>query len=62
MYGRSNINPPLSGILKGALYQFMGNAFLEELKSKVTNAPPLELEEVVNGVVRPVTKETITKY
>ena len=40
----------------------MGNAFLEELKKTQINATPLGLEEVANGVVHPVTKETITKY
>ena len=40
----------------------MGNAFLEELKKTQINATPLGMEEVANGVVHPVTKETITKY
>jgi hypothetical protein len=41
----------------------MGNAFLEEMKRTVeNNACPLQPEEVENGVVHPVTKETITKY
>ena len=62
MYGKTNISPPLAGITRGALYQFMGNAFLEELKRTKINASPHALEEVANGVVHPVTKETITKY
>ena len=61
-YAKTSINPPLAGISWGALSQFMGNAFLEELKRMSINATPTALEEVVNGVVRPVTKETITKY
>ena len=40
----------------------MGNAFLEELKRTAISANPTTLEEVANGVVHPVTKETITKY
>ena len=35
-YGKTNISPPLAGISRGALHQFMGNTFLEELK-KNTN-------------------------
>ena len=62
MYGKTNINPPLAGISRGALNQFMGNAFLEELKETTINTTPATLEEVANGVVHPVTKETITKY
>ena len=62
MRGKTNINPPLAGISRGALNQFMGNAFLEELKNTTINATPTAIEEVANGVVHPVTKETITKY
>ena len=40
----------------------MGNEFLEELKRTKIKASLHALEEVVNGVVHPVTKETITKY
>ena len=40
----------------------MGNAFLEELKRISIDATPTALEEVANGAVHPVTKETITKY
>merc|ERR1711966_344399 len=61
-YGKTNINPPLAGISRGALNQFMGNAFLEELKRTAISADPTTLEEVANDVVHPVTKETITKY
>ena len=56
------MSPPLAGISRGALRQFMGNAFLEELKKMQINATPLALEEVANGVIHPVTKKTITKY
>ena len=62
MYGKTNINPPLAGITRGALNQFMGNAFLDELKRTEISASPHALEEVANGVVHLVTKETITKY
>ena len=52
-----------AGLAVGALHQFMGNAFLEEMKRIVkVNDIPLGPEEVANGVVHPVTKETITKY
>ena len=41
----------------------MGNTFLEEMKLIVkVNDITLGPEEVANGVVHPVTKETITKY
>ena len=40
----------------------MGNAFLEELKRTAISATSTALEEVANGVVHPVTEETITKY
>ena len=62
MHGKTNINPLLAGISWGALNQFMENMFLEELKRTVISATPTELEEVANGVVHPVTKETIIKY
>ena len=39
------------------------NSFaLEELRKTTINATPATLEKVANGVVHPVTKETITKY
>jgi hypothetical protein len=58
-----SISPRPAGIACAALHQFMGNAFLEEMKKTIeSNAHPLQPEEVANGVVHPVTKETITKY
>ena len=46
-----------------ALHQFIGNAFLHDMKIIVkVNDTTLGQEEVANGVVHPVTKETITKY
>ena len=60
-HGKTNINPPGAGILWGALNQFMGNKFLEELKRTVINATPTAVEEVVNGIVHLVIKETIKK-
>ena len=46
-----------------ALHQFIGNAFLHDMKRIVkVNDTTLGPEEVANGVVHPVTKETITKY
>ena len=61
-YSKTSINPPLAGISWGALIQSMGNTFLEESKRTEINATPTALEKVANGVVHPVTKETITKY
>ena len=46
-----------------AINIFMGNSYMQELQqSMANNATPSRLEEVANGVVHPVTKETITKY
>ena len=56
------ISPPTAGIGAVALHQFMGNAFLEEMKQLGNNYHPLGPEEVTNCVVHLVTKETITKY
>ena len=46
-----------------ALQQFMGIAFIEGTRKliEIYNAP-FDPEEMVNRVVHPVTKETITKY
>ena len=45
------------------LHQFIGNAFLHDMKRIVKgNDTTLGPEEVANGVVNPITKETITKY
>ena len=46
-----------------ALHQFIGNTFLQYTKRilKVDDTT-LGTEEVANGVLHPVTKETITKY
>ena len=52
----------VAGIPREVLNQFMGNAFLEELKRTAISATPTALEEVANDVVHPVTKETIIKY
>ena len=41
----------------------MGNVFMDALKDQVAESKVnLDPEHVVNGVVHPVTKETITKY
>ena len=59
----SYVNPRTAGIAMSALHQFIGNAFLHDMirivKSNDTTIGP---EEVANGVINPVTKETITKY
>ena len=62
IYGKPNINPPLAGISRRALYQFISNAFLDELKRTKINASPLAIVEVANGATHSVTKEIITKY
>ena len=41
----------------------MGNKYLEELSYRAgRNLDPLAIEQIMNGVVHPITKETITKY
>ena len=56
IYGKPNINPPLAGISRRALYQFISNVFLDELKRTKINASPLAIVEVANGAAYPVTK------
>ena len=57
------INVPVTGILQAALNAFMGNAYLEELSHMAgRNLDPVKIEQIANGVVHLVTKETITKY
>ena len=52
-----------AAISQAALNTLMGNEFLAEMKETVRlNEPPPDIEEVANGVVHPVTNETITKY
>ena len=52
-----------ASVSQQALPLFTANAFLQELqRRKETKADPLNLEQVANGVVHPVTQETITKY
>ena len=52
-----------ASISQAALQSFIGNAFLQELQwSMETNVDPPDLEQVANGVVHPVIKETIIKY
>ena len=56
IYGKTNINSPLAGISRRALYQFISNVFLDELKRTKINASPLAIVEVANGAAYPVTK------
>ena len=60
-----------ASISKSAVYSVLGNAFLADLpqfvpgilqNSKLVFTPPPDIEEQCNGVVHPVTNETITKY
>ena len=54
---------PPAGISQAALNEFIGNSYMQDLQhSMATNTDPNGLEEVANGAVYPVTKETITKY
>ena len=55
-----------------ALYAVLGAAFINKMSGiftpkkledvTLTFSHPVELEEMANGVVHPVTKETMTKY
>ena len=57
------ISCPPAGISQVALNTFMGNSYMQELRqSMANNADPIGHEEVANGILHPVTKETITKY
>ena len=57
------VSPPAAGISQAALAAFMGNLYMQELQQNIVKSvDPIEMEEVANGVVHPVTKETITKY
>ena len=53
----------VAGISQAALHKFMGDSYMQELQqSMATNLNPQQVEEVANGVVHPVTNETINKY
>ena len=53
----SYVSPHTAGIAMSALNQFIGNAFLHDMKIIVkVNYTTLGPEEVANGVVHPVTK------
>ena len=60
-----------AAISQDAVYAVLGNAFLADVPhtiptklqdSKFMFSPPMDIEEQCNGVVHPVTNETITKY
>ena len=54
---------PATDISQAALNAFIGNKYLEELSHMAgRNLDPVDIEQIVNGVVHPVTKEIITKY
>ena len=41
----------------------MGNLYMQTLEQSIAEiSNPIAMEEVANGVVHPITKETITKY
>ena len=53
---------PAAGISQAALTTFMGMEYLDELSHMAgRNLDPQAIEQIANGVVHPVTKETITK-
>ena len=56
----AQVNP--AGISQAALTTLIGNSFMQELEDIGGHAEKLGLEHVANGVVHPVTKETITNY
>ena len=57
------MNVPAAGISQAALNAFMGKEYLEELSHMAgRNLDPVDIEQIANGVVHPVTKVTITKY
>ena len=52
-----------ASVSQQAIHTFAANVFLQELQWMMeTKADPLNMEQVANGVVHPVTQETITKY
>ena len=56
-------SPRPAGFVVAALQQFIGDAFIAEMRQTVeVYDTPFSQEEVANGVVHPVTKEHITKY
>ena len=58
-----SINVPAAGISHAALTASMGMESLEEPSHMAwRNLDPVAIEQIANGVVHPVTKETITKY
>ena len=58
-----SVSPRTIGIAVTALQKFMGNAFLEEIRKTIkSNDVIFDQEEMEHGVVRSVTKQTITKY
>ena len=60
---KHSISPRTVGIVVTALQQFMRNAFIEEMRKTIgIYDVPFDPEEMTNGAVHPVTKETLTKY
>ena len=63
---------PPANISQMALYKVLGNALINKAEGvftpntlqdvTITYSPPVDLEEMANGVVHPITKETVTKY
>ena len=57
------LSPRTAGISKAAFIKFIGNVFVDSLKERVKESEAnVHPEHMANGVVHPVTKETITKY
>ena len=60
--GRS-INSGTTGIILVVPNQFTSDLLFIKMKQNAeVNGDSLELEEIADGVIHPVTKETITKY
>ena len=57
------VSPPPTGMLQAALNAFIGDLYMQELQqSIVENSNLTNIKEVANGVVHPITKETVTQY
>ena len=57
------LSPAPAGVSQAALNLFMGDLYMQKLQQSITeNSNPIEMEEVANNVVHPITKETITNY
>ena len=57
------VSPRTASITVAVLRQFTGTVFVEETRDTTkTNYIPCDLHDIINAVICPVIKETITKY